>query len=184
MIGGRPGVKLTYADYRTTPDDRRYELLDGELLDIPSPGEAHQRFQAELGFFLGSHIRERRIGRLYLSLTEVVLSDVDVVQPDLLFVSNERMDIIVPSGVHGGPDLVVEILSPATAERDTGYKRALYARHGVKEYWLVSTDAGTITVLLLGETGYDVVGTFGEGDTLASSTPKEFRLEMDLVIRG
>lgn len=179
MIGGRPGVKLTYADYRTTPDDRRYELLDGELLEIPSPGEAHQRFQAELGFCLGRHIRERKLGRLYFSLTEVALSDVDVVQPDLLFVSNERMDIIVPTGVQGGPDHVVEILSPATAERDKGYKRALYARHGVKEYWLVSTDAGTIIVLLLGDRGYDLVGTFGEGDTLESPTLESFSLKMD-----
>ena len=181
MIGGRPGVKLTYADYRTTPDDRRYELLDGELLKIPSPGEAHQRFQAELGLCLGRHIRERKLGRLYFSLTEVALSDVDVVQPDLLFVSNERMDIIVPTGIRGGPDLVVEILSPATAERDKGYRRALYAQHGVKEYWLVGTDAGTITVLLLEETGYEVVGTFGEGDTLTSPTLDGFRLRIDEV---
>ena len=181
MIGEKPRQKLTYADYLAAPEDKRYELLDGELLETPSPGEAHQRFQAELGFFLGSHIRERRIGRLYLSLTEVVLSDVDVVQPDLLFVSNERMDIIVPSGVHGGPDLVVEILSPATAERDKGYKRALYAQHGVKEYWLVGTDAGTITVLLLEETGYEVVGTFGEGDTLTSPTLDGFSLRIDEV---
>lgn len=179
MIGEKPRLKLTFADYRATPEDKRYELLNGELLEIPSPGEAHQRFQADLGLRLGTHIRERKIGRLYFSLTEVVLSDVDVVQPDLLFVSNERMDIIVPSGAHGAPDLVVEILSAATAERDKGYKRALYAQHGVKEYWLVGTDAGTITVLLLGDTGYDVVGTFGEGDTLTSPTLRGFRLELD-----
>ncbi|MCY3902452.1 MAG: Uma2 family endonuclease [Caldilineaceae bacterium] len=181
MIGEKPRQKLTYADYLAAPEDKRYELLDGELLETPSPGEAHQRFQAELGFFLGSHIRERRIGRLYLSLTEVVLSDVDVVQPDLLFVSNERMDIIVPSGVHGGPDLVVEILSPATAERDQVYKRALYARHGVKEYWLVGTDAGTIAVLLLGDEGYEVMDTFGEGDTLKSPTLEGCSLKVDEV---
>ena len=135
-----------------------------------------------MGLCLGRHIRERKLGRLYFSLTEVALSDVDVVQPDLLFVSNERMDIIVPTGVtSGGPDLVVEILSPATAERDKGYKRALYAQHGVKEYWLVGTDAGTITVLLLEETGYEVVGTFGEGDTLTSPTLDGFRLRIDEV---
>ncbi len=179
MIGERSRLKLTYADYLTTPEDKRYELLDGELLRIPSPGEVHQRCQAELGFFLGKHIKERKFGRIYFSLTDVVLSDVDVVQPDLLLVSNERLDIIMPSGVHGAPDLVVEILSPATAERDKGYKRALYAQHGVKEYWLVGTDAGTITVLLLGDDSYGVVGTFGEGDTLTSPTLVGFSLKVD-----
>lgn len=102
-------------------------------------------------------------------------------QPDLLFVSNDRLDILTAAGVQGAPDLVVEILSPGTAERDKGYKRALYAQHGVKEYWLVGTDAGTITVLLLVETGYEVVGTFGEGDTLTSPTLDGFRLRVDEV---
>ncbi len=179
MIGERPRLKFTYADYLTTPIDKRFELLDGELLKIPSPGEMHQRCQAELGLFLGTHIKERKIGRIYFSLTDVVLSEVDVVQPDLLLVSNERLNIITTDGVHGAPDLVVEILSPATAERDKGHKRALYAQHGVKEYWLVGTDAGTITVLLLGDDGYEVVGTFGEGDTLTSPTLEEFRLGLD-----
>ena len=110
-----------------------------------------------------------------------MLSDVDVVQPDLLFVSNERMHIITPAGVRGAPDLVVEILSPATAERDRGYKRALYARNGVKEYWIVGTDAGVVTVLLLGDDGYEVIGTFGEGDTLTSPTLEGFSLKVDDV---
>ena len=183
MIGDKPRMKLTYADYRTPPEDKHYELLDGELLEIPSPGESHQRFQAELGLFLGAHIRERKVGRLYFSLTEVVLSEVDIVKPDLLFVSNKRLDIIVPSGVQGAPDLVVEILSQATAERDKGYKRALYARHGVKEYWLVGTDVGTIKVLLLGDDCYEVVGTFGEGNTLTSPTLEGFSLKVDAVFR-
>ena len=77
----------------------------------------------------------------------------------------------------GPPDLVVEILSPSTAERDRGYKRALYAQHGVKEYWVVGTDAGVITVLLLGDDGYEVVDTFSEGDTLISPTLAGFSLQ-------
>ena len=79
---------------------------------------------------------------------DVVLSDTDVVQPDLLFVSNERANIITDENIQGAPDLVVEILSPSTAERDQTFKRSLYAKHGVKEYWLVDTDAKTVTVLL------------------------------------
>ena len=181
MIGEKPRLKLTYADYVTTPEDKRYELLDGELLMPPAPDELHQRTQAELGYNVMAFVKTRGLGRVYFSPTDVVLSDVDVVQPDLLFVSNDRLDILTAAGVQGAPDLVVEILSPGTAERDKGYKRALYAQHGVKEYWLVGTDAGTITILLLEETGYEVVGTFGEGDTLTSPTLDGFRLRVDEV---
>ena len=180
-IGEKTQLKLTYADYLTTPEDKRYELLDGELLMPPAPDELHQRTQAELGYQLISYIKANDLGRIYYSPTDVVLSDVDVVQPDLLFVSNERMHVITPAGVRGAPDLVVEILSPATAERDRGYKRALYARNGVKEYWIVGTDAGVVTVLLLGDDGYEVVDTFGEGDTLTSPTLEGFSLKVDDV---
>ena len=179
MIGEKTRLRRTCADYLTTPEDKRCELLDGELLMVPAPGEAHQRFQAELGFHLMTFIKARGLGRLYFSSTDVVLSDTDVVQPDLLFVSNERTRIITPAGIQGAPDLVVEILSPATAERDKGYKRALYAQHGVKEYWIVGADAGAITVLLLGDDDYEVVGAFGKGDTLTSPTLEGFRLEVD-----
>lgn len=181
MIGEEPRLKLTYADYLATPEDKRYELLDGELLMLPAPDELYQRTQAELGYNVMAFVKTRGLGRVYFSPTDVVLSDVDVVQPCLLFVSNDRLDILTAAGVQGAPDLVVEILSPGTAERDKGYKRALYAQHGVKEYWLVGTDAGTITVLLLEETGYEVVGTFGEGDTLTSPTLDGFRLRVDEV---
>ena len=180
-IGEKTRLKLTYADYLTTPEDKRYELLDGELMLTPAPDELHQRTQAELGYQLISYIKANDLGRIYYSPTDVVLSDVDVVQPDLLFVSNERMHVITPAGVRGAPDLVVEILSPATADRDKGYKRALYARHGVTEYWIVGTDAGVITVLLLGDEGYEVIGTFGEGDTLTSPTLEGFELKVDDV---
>ncbi|MCY4091831.1 MAG: Uma2 family endonuclease [Caldilineaceae bacterium] len=181
MIGEKPRQKLTYADYLAAPEDKRYELLDGELLMLPAPDELHQRTQAELGYNVMAFVKTRGLGRVYFSPTDVILSDVDVVQPDLLFVSNDRLDILTAAGVQGAPDLVVEILSPGTAERDKGYKRALYAQHGINEYWLMETEAGTITVLLLEETGYEVVGTFGEGDILTSATLKEFSLELKEV---
>ena len=196
MINVKPRLKLTYADYLTTPEDKRYELLDGELVMTPAPNEVHQRTQAELGYHLMTFVKANGLGRIYYSSTDVVLSDIDVVQPDLLFVSSERTHIITPDNIQGAPDLVVEILSPSTAERDRGYKRALYAQHGVKEYWVVGTDAGAIcasprahlwrrqsanTVLLLGDEGYEVVDTFGEGDTLTSPTLAGFNLQVDEI---
>lgn len=181
MIDVKPRLKLTYSDYLNTPEDKRCELLDGELFATPARNEAHQRTQAELGYHLMTFVKTRSLGRIYYSSTDVVLSDIDVVQPDLLFVSDERRHIITPDNIQGAPDLVVEILSPSTAERDRGYKRALYAQHGVREYWVVGADAGVITVLLLGEEGYEVVDTFGEGDTLTSPTLAGFSLEVDEI---
>ena len=173
--------KLTYADYMKTPDDERYELLNGELIMSPSPKEIHQYISGNLHLVLGAFVRERSLGRGYFSPFDVVLSDTDVVQPDLLFVSNERADIITPDNIQGAPDLVVEILSPATAERDTTVKLDLYAQHGVKEYWIVDPDARTIMVMLWREGGFEVSVIYGEGQSLRSPTLAGFSVALEEV---
>lgn len=173
-----PIVKFTYEDYLNAPEDKRYELLDGELVMTPAPGERHQSISILLGSKLFQFVSENSLGRVYLAPFDVVLSDVDVVQPDLLFVSNERDHIITPANIQGAPDLVVEILSPSTAERDRTFKRALYANHGVNEYWMVDITAKDITILLLGERGYEVVGTYGEEEALTSPTMQGFTLNI------
>ncbi len=163
-------TRLTYADYLKTPDDERYELLNGELVMSPSPKELHQSISGVLYFMIVTFVRERSLGKVYFAPFDVVLSDTNVVQPDLLFVSNARASIITADNVQGAPDLVVEILSPATAERDRTIKLDLYAQHGVKEYWIVDPDARTIMVLVRGENGFEVAGIYGEGQTLRSPT--------------
>lgn len=173
-----PAIKFTYQDYLNAPEDKRYELLDGELIMTPAPGERHQSVSALLGWKLIQFVAENRLGKVYTAPFDVVLSDLDVVQPDLLFVSHERAHIITPANIQGAPDLVVEILSPSTAERDKTFKYALYARHGVNEYWMVDTAAKTITVLLRGERGFEVVDTYGEGATLTSPTVQGFALKL------
>ena len=175
-----PAIKFTYEDYLNAPEDKRYELLDGALVMAPAPGERHQSVSIRLGSKLFQFVAENRLGEVYSAPFDVVLSDTDVVQPDLLFVSNARAHIITPANIQGAPDLVVEILSPSTVERDKTFKRALYAEHGVGEYWMVDTDARTITVLL-GERGFAVEGIYGEGATLESPTLGSFALRIDDV---
>ena len=174
-----PAIKFTYEDYLSAPEDERYELLDGALVMIPAPGEPHQRVSIWLGWKLLQFVAENRLGEVYPAPFDVVLSNWDVVQPDLIFVSHARAPIITPANLQGAPDLVVEILSPSTAERDKTFKYALYAEHGVGEYWIVDTDAKTITVLLLGERGFAVEGIYGEGETLESPTLRGFALAID-----
>jgi Uma2 family endonuclease len=174
-----PRIKFTYVDYVNTPEDKRYELLDGDLVMTPAPGEIHQRVSILLGWRLVQFVTENHLGRVYVAPFDVVLSDTDVVQPDLLFVSNERAHVITPANVQGAPDLVVEILSPSTAERDLTFKRRLYGRHGVSEYWIVDTTARSVTVLLLRKAGFEVVGEYGAGETLTSPTLRGFALRID-----
>ena len=112
-------TKLTYADYLETADDERYELLNGELVMSPSLREIHQYILGRLFLRLGAFIYGRNLGKVYCSPFDVVLSDIDVVQPDLLFVSKGRESIITPENVQGAPDLVVEILSPCHRLRVT-----------------------------------------------------------------
>jgi Uma2 family endonuclease len=176
-------TKLTYADYLETSDDERYELLNGELILSPSPKEIHQYISSILHIMIGTFVRERSLGKVYYSPFDVVLSNTNVVQPDILFISNERADIITSDNVQGAPDLVVEILSPASAERDQTVKLDLYARHGVIEYWIVDPDARTIRILLRGEGVFGVVGVYGEGETLRSPTLAGFNVALDEVFQ-
>ena len=176
-----PLIKFTYDDYLNTPEDKRYELLDGDLVALSSPEEFHQRVSILLGTKLVQFAVENHLGRVYHAPFDVVLSDLNVAQPDLIFVSNERADIITPANIQGAPDLVVEILSPSTATRDKTIKRSLYARHGITEYWMVDLTEKTITVLRLGEHGFEDVDTYSEGETLTSPTLQGFTLNLDEI---
>ena len=176
-----PRIKFTYADYRNTPEDKRYELIDGELIMAAAPRIIHQRTERKLVTSLDIFVERNGLGEIFYAPTDVVLSDTDVVQPDILFVSNELAHIITEDNIRGAPNLVIEILSPSTAARDRTLKRALYAKHGVQEYWQVDTDARTIAVLTLTERGFELAAVYGEGQTLTSPLLPGFELELDLV---
>ena len=170
--------KLTYQDYLQTPDDVRYELIDGELVLMPSPKEIHQRLIFRLGFPLDAFVLENFLGIVYPAPFDVYFSDTAILQPDILFVSNERAHIVTEDNVQGAPDLVVEIISPSDPNRDRVRKRRIYERHGVGEYWLVDPYARNITVLLLDGDGYETDGIYGIGDTLNSPTLPGFALSI------
>jgi len=174
-------TKLTYADYLRTADDERYELLNGKLVTSPSPGEIHQYIRGRLFLQLGTFVYGRNLGRIYCSPFDVVLSETDVVRPDLLFVSSGRTGIITAENVEGAPDLVVEILSPATAECDGTTKLDLYARYGVREYWIVDPDARTVMLLWRGRGRFDVVGIYGAGQSLRSPTLRGLSMVLEEV---
>ena len=175
-------TKLTYADYcAMTPEGGGFQLLDGELIEMPSPSHYHQDVAMDIGFPMRLFASDGGIGRVYLAPLDVILSEHDTAQPDVLFISNARRHIFGARVIEGAPDLVVEVLSPSTARYDLGYKMELYARHDVKEYWIADCDAETIRVLLLTDGAFAPAGVYGRGDTLTSPTLPGFSLSIDDV---
>ena len=159
---------LTYEDYLKTPDDERWELLNGELIMIASPNTAHQRTIRILLSFLDAFVTEQGLGEFFVSPYDVVLSPTNVLQPDLLFVARDRESIITADNIKGAPSLVVEVISPSTSVRDREVKRDIYAEHGVSEYWLADPDAQTISVMVRQGEAFREVGMYGPEDVLTS----------------
>jgi len=143
-----PGVKLTYDDFVQFPDDgQRHELIDGEHYVTPSPNTKHQTISLNLTVLIGGWLERNPIGRLFHAPFDVVFSNFDVVEPDLLYLSNARAaDALTPQHVRGVPELVIEIGSPSTRKRDETIKRRLYERAGVAEYWVVDPELDAIRV--------------------------------------
>jgi len=139
--------KLTYEDYVLFPDDgRQHEILGGKHYVTAFPFRKHQRISMRLGSRLHLFVDERGLGEVLAAPFDVVLSLHDVVQPDLLFVSNARAAILNDKNAQGAPDLAAEIVSPQTRRRDEGIKRERYELLGVDEYWLIYPDRHAVRI--------------------------------------
>ena len=146
---------LTYSDYAALPDDgRRYELHQGELSVTPAPGVRHQRVIIPLGSRLYEHVRARGLGEVLVAPTDCILSNVTVVQPDILYVATDRQTIISERGIERAPTLAVEVLSPSTARLDRDRKMKLYAEYGVPYYWIVDPETRSVEAYTLTGTAY------------------------------
>ncbi|MBZ0256641.1 Uma2 family endonuclease, partial [bacterium] len=127
-------LKYTYHDYCLLPEDKRYEIIDGDAYMVPAPLTRHQRISFNLVRLITNFLDANPIGIVMFAPVDVVLTDNDIVQPDILFISNERHSILTEANVQGAPDWVIEVLSPSSIERDRDLKLKLYSRHTVKEY--------------------------------------------------
>ncbi|MEP6994532.1 MAG: Uma2 family endonuclease [Acidobacteriota bacterium] len=161
-------LKFTYEDYALLPEDRRYEVIDGEPFLTPAPTTFHQIVKGRIKRFLDDFVEAASLGLVLDAPCDVVLSDYDVLQPDILFVSTARASIVGEKYVGPAPDLVIEVLSPATETRDRAAKAKRYATFGVREMWLVDPAAHTIEVMVNSEDGFRRQALYGEGDTVRS----------------
>ena len=155
-VNGR-GVKLTYDDFVLFPDDgKRHELIDGEHYVTPSPNLKHQKISGNLHFLIRTWLEEHPTGQIYYAPFDVIFSMFDVVEPDLLYMSNERAArVLTDANVKGAPELVIAIGSKGTRKRDETIKRRLYERSGVAEYWVVDPEIDVIRVYSRGLKGFE-----------------------------
>ena len=167
MEAHRTRRRWTYAEFARLPSEgtSRYEVIDGELVVTPAPGLRHQGIVTDLVTFLNTFVREHDLGRVFASPVDVLFGEGDYLEPDIVFVRKGRFDILSDRGVEGPPDLVVEVISPASADRDRGIKLERYRHFGVAEYWVVDPDMRVVEVWALADGATEPL-VFGPADVL------------------
>ena len=156
MASSAQAIQWTYEDYLAFPEDgKRYEIIEGDCFMSPAPRTRHQRVSLKLATALEIHLTRHKAGVVFDAPTDVVLSKVDVVQPDLLVVLATRTFIITEKNIQGAPDLVIEILSETTRKTDEVVKKKLYERHGVLEYWIVDPELALVKIYRLSDGRYE-----------------------------
>lgn len=169
-----PHIRFVYEDYKSLPESmaKRYELLNGEILMVPAPTTTHQFLSRNIGYLLHGFVRKHELGAVLSSPVDVVFGEGDareIVQPDVLYICSERAGIIVVEEICGAPDLIVEVLSPGTETRDRTYKKHLYERYGVREYWIIDPISETVEVYKSSGAEFDDPLIYRAVDTLRSA---------------
>ena len=180
-------VKLTYDDFLLFPDDGlRHELIDGEHYVTPSPNTKHQQVAGNLYFLIRRWLEGHPVGRIFFAPLDVVFTRYDVVEPDLLYLSHARAaEALTAAHVRGVPELVIEIASPSTRQRDERIKRRLYEREGVSEYWVVDPELDVVRVYRRDDNVFARPLEFSAeaGDTLTTPLLEGLELRLEDVFR-
>lgn len=158
-------LSLTYEDFLQLPDDgRRYEILDGELFMSPAPRPIHQWVLLNLVTYVRDHVVVHDLGDVFIAPVDVLLSEHDIVEPDLVFIAKANEHIVGDTNIRGVPDLLGEVLSPSKPTYDTRDKLSVYARCGVPFYWWLDPDKRTLSELRLVDRAYQVVVELSAND--------------------
>ncbi len=170
--------KFTYDDYLKLGGEERYEVIGGELLMAPAPRPYHQDVCAQIFLSLREFVKKNELGKVYFAPIDLILDRENIVQPDILFVSEKNREIIKERGIFGVPDLIVEVVSPSTFVRDTEYKKNLYERFGVKEFWLAFPNDRVFQVWSLTDKGYELYSYAEEEGKVSSKLLEGFELDI------
>jgi Uma2 family endonuclease len=175
---------LTYHEYLDLPEMKaRYSIVDGELVMAAAPTPDHQRVVQRTFVRLDSFVHERQLGTVFLALLDIVIrrDPLFTRQPDVMFISNARRYIIGQQVIEGGPDLVIEILSPTNTRRELEEKLRDYQSINVREAWIVATQGQTVEVLQLSPERIERLGLYGLGDLIVSQVLSELQLTVDEI---
>jgi len=174
---------LTYDDYVTFPDQDgiRKEIIEGELFMSPAPSIKHQLILKRLSQLLDRFVHQKFLGEVVFAPCDVIFSNINILQPDIIYISRENFEILTELNVKGAPDLIIEILSPSTIENDRIYKKLVYEKFGVKEYWIVDPEEEIIEVWSLQDARFQLVQKAGKDQKLKSKLLEELELDLSLV---
>ena len=176
VVAKKRAGKYTYSDYLTWPDEERWEIIDGEVYNMtPAPGIKHQNLVINFASYLKLHLKGKPCSP-FIAPTDVVLSEHDVVQPDILVVCDEKM--ITEANIQGAPDLAVEVLSPSTALKDKREKKALYERSGVREYIIIDPVELYVERFVLKNKCYGESEIFGPQERLSLKSLEEIAIPL------
>ena len=167
-------------DYFLLPEGAPYQLINGKLIFMPSPLDIHQKVSGNLFLHIGWHVKSHGLGEIRHAPDDVILDEENVVQPDLLFVSIKRNNII-KSRIFGAPDFVVEILSAGNSKTDREVKKHLYGKHGVLEYWIVHPTEEYVQVHHNESQEMKLVQTAQKGDTISSKAIEGLELAVEKI---
>lgn len=161
--------------FKKLPPETRVELIDNELCFMGlSPRLQHQKVLKELLFKIGGYVEKKKMGQMYFGVFNVYLDEYfNIVQPDLMFVSRERQRIVNEDGIHGSPDIIIEILSPWNDVHDLRRKRSLYEYFAVKEYFVVDPDKKKVISYQLVQNLYET-GTKHTGVIVSKLLKRKF----------
>jgi Uma2 family endonuclease len=181
QVTARP---LTKYDYWELPEaGPRYQLINGDLFMAPAPNRFHQDISRTIQFEMMKYLEAQPVGIVYDAPFDVVLTDINVFQPDLAFFSERRRRFLTEKGAEGAPDLAVEILSPKTAHLDLDQKRVVYARSGVDELWAVDPEGEEVRVYHLREDPNLPNVILRSGDVLKTSLLPVFEISVKKIFQ-
>jgi Uma2 family endonuclease len=174
--------RLTIEYYKILPEGAPYQLIEGELVMTPAPNPRHQIISANIF----EKIREftEELGMTLYSPIDVYLGRENAYQPDIVFISKDRQDIIQEDGIYGAPDLVIEILSPSTARYDLREKFRIYEKHGVQEYWIVDPEINSIEIYTKEKDHFSLITRAEDKGEVESVLLKGFVLTLDEIFRA
>lgn len=176
---------LTYQDYLTFPDGDgiKKEIIEGELFMSPAPALEHQIISKELFLILNNFIRKNFLGEVFYAPCDVILSNINVMQPDILFISTDNFQILTELNIKGAPDLIVEIISPSSRDIDRIYKKSVYQKYGVKEYWLVDPNEETVEIWVLKNKNFQLACRASKEQKIESQLLKGLKIDLHLIFK-